>query len=199
MNETRRSRTSDEANTGPSRAGTVLWLMGPTSAGKTTLATCILVRLRQDGIPAVLYDGDEVRDFFGPEFGFGSEQRLRVVSVLAHLANKASEAGLHVVVAALTAGEDARDHIRANVKNLKIGYVRCSVDACARRDPKGLYGRAKKGEISTLIGFNSEYRPPASPDIVLETEAYLVDELASRAIAAVFAETDARRVVAAAE
>ena len=181
------------------RVGTVLWLMGPTSAGKTTLGTRIVARLRQEGKLAVLYDGDEVRDFFGPGFGFGAEHRLRVVSVLACLANKASQAGLHVVVAALTAGEDARNHVRTNVQNLRIGHVACSVDACARRDPKGLYGRAKRGEIDTLIGFNSEYRAPDSPDIVLDTESYSVGELASRAVAALFVQSSAPAAVAAAE
>jgi adenylylsulfate kinase-like enzyme len=181
------------------RAGTVLWLMGPTSAGKTTLGTRIVARLRQEGVPAVLYDGDEVRDFFGPDFGFGAQHRLRVVSVLAHLANKASQAGLHVIVAALTAGQDAREHVRANVANLRIGHVSCSVDACARRDPKGLYGRAKRGEIDTLIGFNSEYRAPDSADIVLDTETYSVDELAARAVATLFPVSPARGAMAAAE
>jgi adenylylsulfate kinase-like enzyme len=140
----------------------------------------------------VLFDGDEIRGFFGPGFGFDSEHRLRVVEVLAHLANKAAEAGLNVVVAALTAGQDARDHVHANVRNLKVGYVSCSVDACARRDPKGLYGRAMRGEIDTLIGFNSEYRPPDSPDIVLDTERYSADELVSRTVAAVFPQNTAR-------
>lgn len=199
MIETRGPNGSTALGAAPPPAGTVLWLMGPTSAGKTTLGTRIVARLRQRGIPAVLYDGDEVRDFFGTDFGFGAQHRLRVVSVLTHLANKASQAGLHVVVAALTAGQDARDHVRANVENLKIGHVSCSVDACARRDPKGLYGRAKRGEIDTLIGFNSEYRPPESPDIVLDTEAYSVDELAGRAVAALFPKSPAQASLAAAE
>ena len=82
--------------------GTVLWLLGPTSAGKTTLATRVVADLRGRGIPAIHFDGDEVRDFFGASLGFGPDSRLRVVSVLVHLANKAADAGLHVVVSALT-------------------------------------------------------------------------------------------------
>jgi adenylylsulfate kinase len=166
------------------RSGSVLWLMGPTSAGKTTLAIRVVDELRSHGIPTILFDGDEVRGFFGADFGFGTESRFQVVSVLAHLANKAAEAGLHVVVAALTAGEDARDHVCATVRNLKIGYVACSIETCTRRDPKGLYRRAIRGEIDTLIGYNAEYRPPDRPDLVLDTERYSVDELASRIVAA---------------
>ena len=165
------------------QAGTVLWLLGPTSAGKTTLATRVVGELYKRGVPAIHFDGDEVRDFFGPDLGFGAESRLRVVSVLVHLANKAAGAGLHVVVAALTAGEDARAYVRANVRNLTVGFVTCSIQACAQRDPKGLYRKAMRGEIDTLIGYNTEYRPPDSPDLVLDTESHSVDELAAEIVA----------------
>ena len=181
--EIRRPSNPYELNAGLPRPGTVLWLMGPTSAGKTTLATRAVEQLRQGGIPAIFYDGDEIRDFFGSDFGFSAQARLRVVSVLAHLANKAAEAGLHVVVAAVTAGQDARDYVRENVKNLKVGYISCSIDTCAQRDPKGLYRKAISGEIDTLIGYNGEYRPPVSPDLVLNTERDSVDELVSRIVA----------------
>jgi adenylylsulfate kinase-like enzyme len=160
--------------------GTVLWLLGPTSAGKTTLATRTVADLRGRGIPAIHFDGDEVRGFLGDDLGFGPESRLRVVSVLVHLANKAADAGLNVVVSALTASEDARDHVRTHVRNLTVGYVACSIPTCARRDPKGLYHKAINGEIDTLIGFNSEYRPPENPDLILDTEAHSVDELSAR-------------------
>ena len=163
--------------------GTVLWLLGPTSAGKTTLGTRVVADLRRNGIPAILFDGDEVRGFFGSDLGFGADSRLHVVSILAHLANKAADAGLHVVVAALTAGHDAREYVRANVRNLTIGYVACSIRTCARRDPKGLYRKAMSGEIDTLIGYNSEYRPPECPDLVLDTESLSLDELAARIVA----------------
>jgi adenylylsulfate kinase-like enzyme len=175
--------------------GTVLWLLGPTSAGKTTLATRIVADLRGRGIPAIHFDGDEVRDFFGDGLGFGPGSRLRVVSVLVHLANKAADAGLNVVVSALTAGENARDHVRAHVRNLTIGYVACSIATCARRDPKGLYRRAMNGEINTLIGFNGEYRQPEDPDLILDTETHSVAELSARVITRYLGEPPGGRVV----
>jgi adenylylsulfate kinase len=174
------------------RAGAVLWLMGPTSAGKTTLGIRVVADLRARGIPCILFDGDEVRDFFGPDLGFGAESRLRVVKVLAHLANKSAEAGLQVVVAALTAGQDARDHIRANVQNLTVGHVTCSIDTCAKRDPKGLYQKAISGEIDTLVGYNTEYRPPESPELRLDSESHTVGELSARIVAECFAQRPAR-------
>ena len=164
------------------RSGSVLWLLGPTSSGKTTLGTRAVAELRQNGKPAILFDGDEVRDYFGADFGFGPENRLRVVSALVHLANKAAEAGLHVIVAALTAGKDSRDYVRENVNNLQMGYVSCSIDTCAERDPKGLYAKAIRGEIATLIGYNSEYKPLPNADLILDTELHSVEELVSRIV-----------------
>ncbi|MGI9423544.1 MAG: adenylyl-sulfate kinase [Hyphomicrobiaceae bacterium] len=168
---------------GHTQAGSVLWLLGPTSSGKTTLATRAIAKLRHNGVPAVLFDGDEVRGFFGPDYGFDPDHRLRVVSVLVHLANKAAAAGLHVIVAALTAGNEAREYVRDNVNNLKMGYVSCSIATCAQRDPKGLYAKAILGEIETLVGYNSAYRPLDNPDIVLDTELNSVDDLVSLIVA----------------
>ena len=174
------NRAPVRSDYGYPRQGSVLWLLGPTSAGKTTLGDHTVVLLRARGVPAILFDGDEVRDWFGPGLGFGSGSRLRVVMTLVHLANKSAEAGLQVIVAALTAGEDARAYVRGHVKDLTLGYVACSIETCARRDPKGLYRKAMNGEIDTLIGFNGTYRPPERPDLVLDTEEYSIEQLAER-------------------
>jgi adenylylsulfate kinase-like enzyme len=156
--------------------GHVLWLMGPTSSGKTTLGRALTQCLRRRGIGAVHYDGDEVRDFFGPDHGFTEADRFRVVQTLVLLANKASGAGLHVVVSALTAAVQAQTYVIENTINLIVGHVSCSVDVCAQRDPKGLYRRAAKGEIDSLIGFNSPYLPPEDPDIVVDTAVLTIEQ-----------------------
>lgn len=151
------------------KQGFALWLMGPTSSGKTTLADLLCERLRENKIAIINYDGDEVRDFFGDNHGFSTADRLRVVSTLVHLANKATAAGINVVVSALTANEGARQFMHEKVAELVVGYVKCPIEVCAERDPKGLYARAKTGEIDTLIGFNSEYLAPENPDIIIDT------------------------------
>lgn len=151
--------------------------MGPTSAGKSTLANLAVAELRRLGVPIIGYDGDEIREMFGEGLAFTAGDRLRVVAALVHLANKAADAGLNVIISALTAGQDARDHISNEIEDLKIGYVRCSIETCARRDPKGLYGRAMRGEIDTLVGYNSAYRPPSDPHLVLDTERYTTETL----------------------
>ncbi len=144
--------------------------MGPTSSGKTTIGEHLLERLRAAGSPSMHFDGDEVRNFFGENLGFDVSDRQRVVATLVHLANKTSAAGVNVIVSALTASEDARRLVLDTVKNLIIVYVKCSIETCAERDPKGLYAQAKNGEIDTLIGVNSNYLPPDNPDLVIDTE-----------------------------
>lgn len=167
--------------------GKVTWIMGPASSGKTTLATALVERLSRSKIPAIHYDGDEIRNLFGQGFSFGPEHRLLVVQSLVHLATKAASLGHNVVVSALTAHEEARAFVFESIKNLTVVYLDCPIEVCAERDPKGLYARAISGEIDTLPGITTPYRPPQRQDIVLDTagntmEACL-DELVARLMA----------------
>jgi adenylylsulfate kinase len=148
----------------------VIWLMGPTSAGKTTLAKALVEHLRAAGdVPVIHWDGDQVRDMLGTDLDFSSNSRLRVVRTLAEMAKATSDAGVFTIVSALTAHEDARKLISEILPRLIICYVHCPIDICIERDPKGLYRRAIDGEIDTLIGYNSEYRPPIDPALIVDT------------------------------
>ena len=148
----------------------VLWIMGPTASGKTTLAREMLKILSKKERPVIHYDGDEVRGFFGPNLGFKVKDRLLVVKTICYLANKALNSGVNVVVSALTANEDARVYVVKNVKNVILIYLECSLEKCIERDYKGLYKKALSGEIDTLIGINSDYLPFENPDIIIKTE-----------------------------
>lgn len=154
----------------------VVWLMGPTAAGKTTLASALSDRLRGQGtMPVVHWDGDQVRDMLGESLSFSAESRLRVVRTLATLAAATSQAGVLTIVSALTAHDDARQLIRERLPRLLVVFVTCPVETCIERDPKGLYRQAAAGEIDTLIGFNSEYLAPQLPDLVLDTSSENID------------------------
>lgn len=154
----------------------IMWLFGPTSSGKTTLATAFVEQLRNKGVAVLHYDGDEVRNFFGSSLGFDAENRLRVVKTLVHLANKGVDADINVIVSALTANQDAREYVKENLKNKYFVYIKCPIELCAQRDPKGLYKKALCGEVKTLIGVNSEYIEPESPDFIINTGENSLEE-----------------------
>lgn len=160
----------------PDNLPIILWLLGPTSAGKTTIAVHLTGELRKQKVPIIHYDGDEVRNFFGKDFGFAGENRLRVIHTLVHLANKSAEAGLNVIVSALTAHQDARAYIKENIPQLITGFIKCDIEVCMERDPKGLYQKAKNGQIDTLIGYNTQYIVPDNPNVILDTNHTSIDE-----------------------
>lgn len=149
----------------------VIWMLGPTSSGKTTIGKYFVEEMRRKGIPSIHFDGDEIRAFFGSSLGFKPEDRLRAVSVCAHLANKSAEAGLNVVVSALTANEDARNYVSDKIPGHTLVYLECPIEVCIERDSRGLYRKAQEGKIDpkTLIGLNAPYVRPESPDIVIDT------------------------------
>ncbi len=156
----------------------VIWLMGPTSAGKTTIGKLFVEDMRAADISSIHYDGDEIRSFFGDALGFRPEDRLRAVSTCAHLAITAAEAGLNVVVSALTANDDARNYIKENVPNLVVAYLKCPIDVCIERDSRGLYRKAREGKIDpkTLIGLDKPYAMPDDPEITIDTSKHNPEE-----------------------
>ena len=156
----------------------VFWILGPTSSGKTTIGKMLVKEMRAESIPAIHYDGDEIRSFFGKTLGFEARDRLRAVSICAHLANKASDAGLNVVVSALTANDDARDYISGNVSNIILIYLKCPIEICIERDSRGLYQGVKEGKIDpkTVIGLDESYPPPSNPDLIIATNENTPEE-----------------------
>ena len=160
----------------------IFWILGPTASGKTSIGGVFSKILSENDIPAIQYDGDEIRDLLGSNLGFESHDRLRVVSTIVYLANKSLNSGMNVVVSALTANEDARNYIKNHIENIIIIYLECSIEKCMERDYKGLYKKALDGEIDTLIGINTEYVPFENPDIILKTENKSVDECAQELI-----------------
>jgi len=107
---------------------------------------------------------------------------MRVVKNLVYWANKSANQGFSVVVSALTAHEDARRYVKDSIERLAMIFVKCSVAECARRDPKGLYKKARKGQIKTLVGFNTPYPPLKDADLIIDSERRSVDEAADEII-----------------
>ena len=153
-----------------------LWLMGPTSAGKTTIAYALVAYLKTIRYPVLHLDGDEVRNLFGNDLGFSNEERLRVVKACLYMLKKARSSNISAVVSALTATEEARQLLNEQEPKIIVGHIDCPIEICAQRDPKGLYNKAKNQEIDTLIGYNSAYKAPKNPDFIIDTMHTSVDE-----------------------
>jgi adenylyl-sulfate kinase len=156
----------------------IYWVMGPTSSGKTTIGTAFSIYLRENNVPSIHLDGDEVRQILGSSLGFSPEDRFRNVSLYVHLANKCLDAGLMVVVSALTAYQQARKFVYENTKNLELIFLDCPLDVCIERDSRGLYKKAERGEIKrdSIIGLTKPYIPPENPAVTLETEKLSIEE-----------------------
>ena len=164
-----------QSNPRPLREGGVIWLYGKTGSGKTSIAKRIVKKTAEKRLKLAHFDGDEVRDMFGANHGFSASDRLQVVKNLVDLANKFADQGISVIVSALTAHENAREYVRENARNLVTIFIECSLNECERRDPKGLYTKARQGLIDTLIGYNSPYPVPDNVDLFIDTEKKSID------------------------
>lgn len=163
----------------------VLWLTGLSGAGKSTTANAVEQRLHALGRHSYVLDGDNLRHGLTKDLGFTPVDRVENVRRIAEVAKLFVDAGLIVVVSVISPFRDEREMAR---RMMEAGeFVEVFVDAplevCERRDPKGLYRKARAGEIKNFTGIDSPYEPPERPDIVLKTAERSVDELADQVIA----------------
>jgi adenylylsulfate kinase len=163
--------------------GFVLWLTGLSGAGKSTVAAKLAPVLAERGHRVELLDGDEVRTNLCQGLGFSREDRDSNIARIGYVAAKLSKHGVAVLVAAISPYREARDRVRTQVDSFVEVYVAAPVSTCAERDVKGLYAKALAGEIKNFTGVSDPYEPPASPEIVLHTEAESVDDSVHQVIA----------------
>lgn len=161
-------------------AAAVFWLTGLSGAGKTTLATRLVERLRSADFPAAILDGDALRTGLSRDLGYGSADRRENIRRAGEAALLLAGAGV-VPVAALISpfrAERAAVAARAREHGLPFAeiFVHADLGVCERRDPKGLYRRARAGEIRDLTGIDSPYEPPGAPDLELRTDRESVEE-----------------------
>lgn len=148
--------------------GVVVWLTGLPSSGKTTLAERTREALRSAGLPACVLDGDAVRAAVHPGPGYGPAARDDQYATLAELAALLARQGLVVLVSATAHRRAWRERARAAAPRFVEVYVRTGVEECAARDAKGLYARARAGEVTGLPGVDVPYEAPDAPEIVAE-------------------------------
>ena len=159
--------------------GVVVWLTGLPGSGKTTIARGVAEELRRRGFRVEVLDGDEVRRWLSPEAGFTREDRRRHLIRVAHVSRLLARNGVIVLCGFVSPYRDVRREIREIVERdapfVEV-YVKCSLEECIRRDPKGLYRRALRGEIKHFTGISDPYEPPENPELELDTESESVEE-----------------------
>lgn len=156
-----------------------LWFMGRPAAGKSTLASHVETWLRERGMTVENLDGDEIRKNLHPDLGFSKTDRKINNRRTAFICKLLNRNGIATVTGMITPFRDAQKQARDIVEpqgEFVLIYVKCSVEEAARRDPKGMYERAKAGKIEKFTGISHPFEEPLDPDIVVDTEAHTVEE-----------------------
>ena len=155
-----------------------LWLTGLSASGKSTIANLLDRRLVAEGRHTYLLDGDNVRHGLNRDLGFTEADRVENIRRVAEVARLMVDAGLIVIVAFISPFRAERDFARGLFEpgDFMEIFVDASMEACSRRDPKGLYARAMRGEIRNFTGIDSPYERPERPDVYLDTEKLSPEE-----------------------
>ena len=148
-----------------------IWLTGLSGAGKSTIAFALEQQLASLGHACYVLDGDNVRHGLASDLGFDKKDRRENIRRVAHVAQLMNDAGLIVIAALISPMCEDRAMAREIVGpgNFIETHLAASVDACARRDPKGLYAKARAGEIASFTGVSAPYEVPADPELKIDT------------------------------
>ncbi|HZW50860.1 MAG TPA: adenylyl-sulfate kinase, partial [Rudaea sp.] len=161
-----------------------LWFTGLSGAGKSTIANQVEQRLHALGRHTYVLDGDNVRHGLNRDLGFTDEDRVENIRRVAEVARLMVDAGLIVLVSFISPFRDERRMARDlfGPGDFAEVYVDTPIELCEKRDPKGLYAKARAGELQNFTGVDSPYEPPLQPELHLRTEKESVDALARRIV-----------------
>lgn len=157
--------------------GAVLWFTGLSGAGKSTVAHAVEESLHQRGCHTFVFDGDNVRHGLCSDLGFSAEDRTENLRRIGEMVKLFLEAGVISLTAFISPFVQDRERVRARIPHgdfLEI-YCKCPLGVCEERDVKGLYKRARAGEIKEFTGISSPYEEPLNPELVLDTSAQDLD------------------------
>ncbi|MFI5121713.1 MAG: adenylyl-sulfate kinase [Vicinamibacteria bacterium] len=161
--------------------GFCLWFTGLSGSGKSTITTHLVKELRKRGSKLEVLDGDVVRENLSKGLGFSKEDRDTNIRRIAFVANLLSRNEVPVITAAISPYRDIRGEAREMMGDRFVeAYVKASVEVCEERDVKGLYAKARSGEIKEFTGVSDPYEPPENPELVLETEHQSAEESAQQ-------------------
>jgi adenylylsulfate kinase len=156
----------------------VVWLYGLSGSGKSTIANALEKRLFEMGNHTYCLDGDNIRLGLNKDLGFSAIDRLENVRRVAEVAKLMADAGLIVIVSLITPYEEQRKMIREILKGERLleVYVKCDLETCEQRDPKGLYKKARAGEIQQFTGISDPFEEPLNANVVVDTPSMDVNE-----------------------
>lgn len=151
--------------------GLVVWLTGLSGSGKTTIARTVEDALKgRKHRCVVVLDGDEIRRHLNPDLGFSKRDRELHIERVAYLSHILSRSGIITIVALISPFRTSRDYARNLIGDFIEVWVKCSLETCKKRDPKGLYAKVKMGEIINFTGVDQDYEIPLNPEITLDTD-----------------------------
>lgn len=174
------ARADREARLG--QTAMTLWFTGLSASGKSTLAFALEQALTQRGRACYVLDGDNVRQGLNRDLGFSAQDRSENIRRIAEVARLMNEAGLIVITAFISpfAADRARARQIVGAEHFREVHVSTPFTVCEERDPKGLYARAREGDVADFTGVSSPYEPPVRPDIEIDTQVVSVEAAIDR-------------------
>jgi adenylylsulfate kinase len=169
------------------QCGCTIWFTGLPSSGKSTTAFSLEYELIKQGYLAYVLDGDNVRHGLNKNLGFSPQDREENIRRIAEVARLFADAGIITIASFISPYRKDRDlarklHIETGLPFVEV-FIDTSLEVCEDRDPKGLYQKARKGELKGFTGIDDPYEPPQNPELVLKTEKHLPDELVADILA----------------
>ncbi|KGR83987.1 adenylyl-sulfate kinase [Lysinibacillus odysseyi] len=176
------SVTKEERRRKNGHSSFILWFTGLSASGKSSVANAFAHRLFEDGKQAFVLDGDNVRHGLNSDLGFDEVSRKENIRRIGEVAKLFVEGGQIVLTAFISPYREDRQVVRSLVAEGEFieVFVQCSVEACEKRDPKGLYKKARNNEIPNFTGISAPYEEPVNPEITLNTEKYSIEECAEQ-------------------
>jgi len=164
--------------------GVVIWFTGLSGSGKSTLAYAVEEKLHKMGYLTYVLDGDNIRHGLNSDLGFSPEDREENIRRVGEVAKLFADAGVIVMTAFISPYRKDRRRARRLMDEGRFVevYCKCGLEVCAKRDPKGLYKKAKAGEIDQFTGVSAPYEEPERPEIVVETDRQSVEECVEKII-----------------
>ncbi|SHM72068.1 adenylyl-sulfate kinase [Gracilibacillus kekensis] len=156
----------------------VLWFTGLSGSGKSTLTVALENALHERGVRSYRLDGDNIRHGLNANLGFTPDDRKENIRRIGEVSKLLNDAGLFTLTAFISPYQEDRDKVRQIIPDGEFieVYVKCSLESCEARDPKGLYQKARSGEIKGFTGIDAPYEEPLAPELVIDTESQSVEE-----------------------